>query len=431
MSAAPRTDPLDKLRTDFASIEETDSADRARRESAFARFTERGFPAANEEAWKYTPLRRLESRAFAAAARTASVDGGLPTPADVGGHRLLVVDGQIFGADAAAPPAGLRLLQAKSDPAQWLDRSRTWPAGGGTERFAALNAAFALDPILIDVDAVEGAVPLLHLACVAHAETRASHPRVSVRIAAGARLRLVLEHTSDARAERWVNAVVDVAVGIGAQLDLYRLQRHSHRTFHTERVEIVAERDARVAVRDASLGGTLARLDLHVTLAGVNASAEVAGLFLADGNAHVDTQVRVDHRVGHTTSEQDYRGIAAGRGRGVFNTTVFVHEGAAKSNARQTSRNLLLTTGAEIDTKPELQIHTDDVQCSHGATTGQLDPNALFYLRSRGLDAAEARRVLTRAFAASVLTRMDLAGYETAVHELIDARLGSLLEPSP
>jgi Fe-S cluster assembly protein SufD len=430
MSAAPRIDPVQKLRTDFASVVETDAIARARREAAFARFAELGFPAANDEAWKYTPLRRLETRAFAPVTRTAAVDLELPPLADIGPHRLLIVDGQLVGELDSALPAGVRPLQAGTS-VQWLDRSRAWPVGGGTERFAALNAAFALDPIVIDVEAVPDAAPLLHVACVAQAEGRASHPRVSVRIAPGARLQLVLEHTSDARFERWVNAVVEVRVGPGARLDLYRLQRHANRTFHTERVEIIAERDARLSVKDASLGGTLARLDLHVSLEGANASAEVAGLFLADGNAHIDTQVRVDHRVGHTTSEQDYRGIAAGRGRGVFNTSVYVHPGAAKSNARQSSRNLLLTPGAEIDTKPELQIHTDDVQCSHGATTGQLDPNAMFYLRSRGLDEVEARRVLTRAFAASVLSRMDLGGYEAAVHELIDARLRGLLEPSP
>jgi Fe-S cluster assembly protein SufD len=138
--------------------------------------------------------------------------------------------------------------------------------------------------------------------------------------------------------------------------------------------------------------------------------------------------VRVDHLAAGTRSLQDYRGIAAGRGRAVFNGKAVVHEGAQQSVARQTSRNLLLTPGAEVDTKPELEIYADDVQCSHGATTGQLDGAALFYLRSRGLSETEARSALTRAFAGAVLSRMDHAAFAAAVRGTLDARLATLLE---
>jgi Fe-S cluster assembly protein SufD len=151
-------------------------------------------------------------------------------------------------------------------------------------------------------------------------------------------------------------------------------------------------------------------------------------VFLADGNRHLDTHVLVDHRAVETTSVQDYRGIAANRGRAVFNGKAVVHPGAQKSNARQSSRNLLLTPGAEIDTKPELEIYADDVQCSHGATTGQLDPNALFYLRSRGLSEPEARSALTRAFAGSVLSQVDVVSLAAHVQYELDRRLVRLLE---
>jgi Fe-S cluster assembly protein SufD len=136
----------------------------------------------------------------------------------------------------------------------------------------------------------------------------------------------------------------------------------------------------------------------------------------------------VDHLAPDTRSLVDYRGVAAGRGRAVWNGKAVVHPGAQKSQARQVSRNLLLTAGAEIDTKPELEIYADDVQCSHGATTGQLDPAALFYLRSRGLDETQARSALTRAFAAAVLSRMDLPAFAAAVHAALDDRLARLLE---
>ncbi len=181
-------------------------------------------------------------------------------------------------------------------------------------------------------------------------------------------------------------------------------------------------------MHDAQLGGSLGRLDLNARLVAPGAAAEMTGLFLADGNRHLDTHARVDHAAPDTRSLLDYRGVAAGRGRAVFNGKAIVHAGAQKSQARQSSRNLLLSVGAEIDAKPELEIYADDVQCSHGATTGQLDPAALFYLRSRGFDEQQARSALTRAFAGAVLSRMDLPRFQAGVREALDERLARLLE---
>jgi Fe-S cluster assembly protein SufD len=222
--------------------------------------------------------------------------------------------------------------------------------------------------------------------------------------------------------------VLDLELGEGAELHLYRLQRAGAKAFHIERIEARLGAAARLELRDSQLGAGLARLDLHAVLAGRGAAAELTGVFLADGSRHLDTHVLVEHRAIETTSLQDYRGIAANKGRGVFNGKSIVAEGAQKSNARQVNRNLLLTPGAEIDTKPDLEIYADDVQCSHGATTGQLDPNALFYLRSRGLDEAEARSALTRAFAGAVLARVDEPALASLVHDVLDDRLNRLLE---
>jgi Fe-S cluster assembly protein SufD len=184
-------------------------------------------------------------------------------------------------------------------------------------------------------------------------------------------------------------------------------------------------------MHDAQLGAGLARLDLNARLAPPQAAAELTGVFLADGSRPHHTHVLVDHLPVGTRSLQDYPGIAAGRRRAVFNGKAVVHPGAQQSQARQSSRNLLLTPGAEIDTKPELEIYADDVQCSHGATTGQLDPAALFYLRSRGLTENEARSALTRAFAGAVLSRMDHAPFAARVHDMFDVRLTNLLEERP
>ena len=266
--------------------------------------------------------------------------------------------------------------------------------GGGTERFAALNAALCPDVVLLDIAARAVAEPLEVLVATSAGEPGMSHPRLVIRAAAGSTSRIIVRHLGD-DAERLVNAVVDVEVGPDAAVHLYRLLDSGERDLpHRAASKRPSRSVALFVAHDAQLGAGLARLDLHARLAAPQAAAELTGLFLADGTRHLDTHVHVDHLAVGTRSLQDYRGIAAGRGRAVFNGKAVVHEDAQKSQARQTSRNLLLTPGAEIDTKPELEIYADDVQCSHGATTGQLDPAALFYLRSRGLTEIEARSAL-------------------------------------
>jgi Fe-S cluster assembly protein SufD len=302
--------------------------------------------------------------------------------------------------------------------------------GGGTERFAALNAALCPDVLLLDVNEGASSGPIEIVLASSPAEPGMNHPRVIVRAGRGSISRIVLRHVGD-DAERLVNSVVDVEVGPDATLHLYRLLDGGNRAFHIERIEATVGQRGTFVAHDAQLGAGLARLDLNARLAAPHAAAELTGLFLADGSRHLDSHVRVDHLAVGTRSLQDYRGIAAGRGRAVFNGKAIVHEGAQQSQARQTNRNLLLTPGAEIDTKPELEIYADDVQCSHGATTGQLDAAALFYLRSRGLSETEARSALTRAFTGAVLSRMDHAAFARAVHDGLDARLERLLEAQP
>jgi Fe-S cluster assembly protein SufD len=304
--------------------------------------------------------------------------------------------------------------------------------GGGTERFAALNAALTPGPVRLAMDAGQQGTDVLQLTLLTSGSSPTlSSPRIAVRMAAGSRGRLLLEHVDDAAHEHFSNAVLDVELGAGAHLTVYRLQQHGDKAFHIERIEARLADDASFVLRDSQLGGSLSRLDVRVSLDGRGAGTEVTGVFLADGSRHLDTHVQVDHRGVGTTSLQDYRGIAANKGRGVFNGKSIVHVGAQQSNARQVSRNLLLTPGAEIDTKPDLEIYADDVKCSHGATTGQLDPAALFYLRSRGLGESEARSALTRAFAGAVLARVDEPSLSARVQHELDQRLLRLLETAP
>jgi Fe-S cluster assembly protein SufD len=180
--------------------------------------------------------------------------------------------------------------------------------------------------------------------------------------------------------------------------------------------------DSRYSIHDIALGASLGRSDITTLLEGRGAHAALFGLFTPMGTQHLDAHTRIDHVAPHTTSEEDYRGIAGGRGRGVFNGKIIVRPGAQKIDSRQSSRNLLLSPQAEIDTKPELEIYAHDVKCSHGATTGQLDATALFYLRSRGLSESDARAALIRAFAESIVSTIDVAPLRTALEKQIDER---------
>ncbi len=426
MSASP-SEPVARFRAAFESLRPRFGAEEAQRAAAFERFAALGFPSPRDEAWKYTSLRRLESRSFAPAAEPATP----VLPPALAAFRIAVVDGVWHGLPGTTQaPAGLtlRTLSQARDDGEALSMLLRVPPGGGTERFAALNAALSPDVLRVDVAERASPDPIEVDVVTSGTAYGMSHPRIVLRAAAGSVARVILRYTDDAAAESLVNSFVDVEVGAHAVLHVYRLLARGERAFHIERIEATIGHGGSFVMHDAQLGAGLARLDLNARLAAPGASAELTGLFLADGSRHLDTHVHVDHFAPDTRSLQDYRGVAAGRGRAVFNGKAVVHPDAQKSEARQSSRNLLLSSGAEIDTKPELEIYADDVKCSHGATTGRLDPAALFYLRSRGLSEPQARSALTRAFAGAVLARMDHEAFASLVHDVLDERLVGLVE---
>ena len=175
------------------------------------------------------------------------------------------------------------------------------------------------------------------------------------------------------------------------------------------------------------LGGRLVRNDIELDLRASGANAELDGVFVVGHGQHIDNHTRIDHRTGPTTSQQEYRGVLAGRSRGVWNGKAIVHDGADGTDATQANHNLLLTEQAEIDAKPELEIYTDDVKCSHGTTIGQLDEQALFYLRSRGIGRDDAKRILTHAFAAGLVARLPIPALRDSIDEQVSARIDQLV----
>jgi Fe-S cluster assembly protein SufD len=393
-------------------------------DAALESFLARGLPDTGVEEWRYTSLATFAGRLASALGTTAGA--AVATPADpplaaalraaVPGPVLCLTDGQLE--PAADLPAGLQIRPA----AQLLPGL----APVGASALADLNAAFARDGLNLAV-AARAAIPgvlLIHER--AGSATAVGQPRVRLGLAEGSRLSVVLLATGAAGATS--NAVVEVDVAAGAVLHLVQLHEGAAGAQRIARTELRLGAGARAELTNVDLGSSLARQDLVVRLAGDDASVDVAGLCAGPAGTHVDHHLDLQHAGRRTASRTLYRSVVDSGGRVVFNGRIVVAVGAAGSDAALTNRNLLLGPGAEIDTKPELEIYTDDVRCSHGATTGQLDPAALFYLRSRGVPAAEARRMLIGAFADELLARIGLPAAEDAlrnrVHALLEAAGG-------
>jgi Fe-S cluster assembly protein SufD len=393
-----------------------------RRRDGLEAFAAAGFPGRREEDWKYTDLKLVARRSFAldAAPDVAAPEiEGLDCPAIVFlNERLIETRGLPSGAAvlplaqavAAGHPACRDLLGRIAKPER--------------HRFAALGTALFSDGVLVDLAPGTALDAPLRIVFLAGGEPGPglACPRVLVRAGANSRA-TIIEHYGAAPGESLSLAVTELAVGPGSHIEHYRLQEASGEAFHLGVLAARLERDATLVSHNLSVGGRIARLDLDVELAAPGARVDMNGLYVVRDRQHADSHTRVDHAVPRTTSDELYRGVLTGKSRAVFNGKAIVHPGAAGTDARQSNANLLLSPEAEVDTKPELEIYADDVKCAHGATTGQLDAAALFYLRSRGIDEGTAKSLLTFAFADTVLARMALLPLRRHAEQLVVGRL--------
>jgi Fe-S cluster assembly protein SufD len=423
---------LERYRQAFESRFASDRLVDARRE-ALHRFLAAGFPTPRNEAWKYTNLRRLESRAFSLPTDTpVSIESAQQQWISGSATRLVFVNGRFSSAvsNLMPQPPGATVIALgewlKHEPERALDYLKASPCEPNA--LSDLNTAFAEDGVVIELAdnaAFDTAVQVVHL--WAHAEQPVmSHPRIIIRAGRHSRLTLIEQYVALGDIEAFTNSVASVELQAGAKVEHYRLQQESERTFHIGQTSVAAQEHATYALRDLSFGGTLSRLNVCARLLGSGSHVDLTGLLTPHRSQHIDAHTRIEHVAPHTTSHEDYRGIADGKGRGVFNGKVLVHPGAQKTDARQSSRNLLLSPTAEIDAKPELEIYANDVKCSHGATTGQLDSTALFYLRSRGVSESEARMMLIRAFAQSIRASIASEPVREYVEQLLTVRFADI-----
>jgi len=251
-----------------------------------------------------------------------------------------------------------------------------------------------------------------------------SHPRTLVVAGAHSQAAVVESYAATAAGAYFTNAVTEVVAGQGAQVEHYRLQAESEHALHVGAVVAQQERGSNVTYHAVSLGGAMARNDVEVTLGGAGADCNLSGLYLTHGRQHVDNDTTIDHASPHSTSRETYKGVLEDTSRAVFSGRIIVRQDAQKVVARQTNKNLLLSENATVNTKPQLQINADDVKCFHGATVGMLDEDAVFYLRSRGLDQDAARSLLVHAFVSDLVADMKMEHVRDHLGGMIRDRLG-------
>jgi Fe-S cluster assembly protein SufD len=415
-----------------------DAADapvRATRRAAITRFVELGLPTRRQENWRFTNLRPLEQRIFPPAGRAASAPPVLlPAPYVIGtpSHRMVFVNGHFAPAlsDVGDPPVNISLQPVSSLLAETphrLSGMLDGRAARSEDPFLALNAAFFEDgfdlsvgPLMAGdergpVDARDPVIEIIHLGGAT--APISAHMRSTIDLISGESCTVI--ETFAGNGPYWINAATDIKVGAGARLRHIVLQDDAGEAIHLANRNIKLGANARYEGFVLTLGGELSRQDIHVTIDGEGAYCGIDGAFLLRGAQEATIASLIDHAAVGAQSREIIKGVVEDRAHGVFQGKIRVRPEGQKTDAHQLSKNLLLGERAAIDTKPELEILADDVKCSHGATVGELDETALFYLRARGIDEASARRMLIEAFAADAL---DLVT-ETSVRDYLRRHL--------
>jgi len=406
----------------------------ALRSRALERFETEGLPTTGHEEWRETNLAALARTAFAAAAADPSAWSrarveALPIGA-VAGPRLVLVNGRVRADLSDLRPDGPVVVRGLAEAIADGDdtvRAHLGRIAVADERaLTALNTAFLADGAYVRV--ADGASPdePVHVVHVfdGTSEHAMEHSRTLVVCGDRAQLRVVESYVAADGADGYFrNAVTEIVVGSGARVRHARVQLEADGAWHLGEVGVRQGRDSDVASTHFALGARLARIDAGARLDGEGAHHALNGLYVADGEGHVDHHTTLDHAVPHCTSHELFKGILGGRSKAVFKGRIVVRPDAQKTDAIQRNPNLLLSDDATIHSRPQLEIYADDVKCTHGATVGQIDAEQLFYLRSRGIDPVTGRDLLIHAFAREVLDHVGIDEIREVLEREIDARL--------
>ncbi len=402
------------------------------REDAFARFCEAGFPTTHDEDWRFTNLSAIAKTPFQLVANAGELSKSdldawlLPGAA----CQFVFVDGHFSRklSSLSDLTTGVRVNslaeEITANPA-WLESHLGRYLNTQRDAFAALNTAFLGDGAFIHIRKGVVLEQPIHLLFVSTASDQPvmTHPRNLIVAEEQSQIAIVEDYVSLGSTVAFCNTATELIAAESAVVSHYMIEREHTQTFNVSTLRIQQGRSANVATHSVLLGGGLVRNNVHPVLAGEGAECLINGLFIGNGRQHLDNYMLVEHASPHCDSRQFYNGILDGRAHGVFHGRIIVHKDAQKTDAKQTNRNLLLSDDAQIDTKPQLEIYADDVKCTHGATIGQIEENALFYLRSRGIDERSARKLLLLAFANECLDRMKEESVKSYLEGLINRHL--------
>jgi Fe-S cluster assembly protein SufD len=401
------------------------------RKAAMKRFTELGFPTNRNEDWKFTsvaPIAKTPFRPVPAhdddCVTTEMLEQAAHPIADtiqlvfVNGHHVpelsslgSLADGVIVTSLATALHAHAELVEPH------LARYAAYQ----DQAFTALNTAFIRDGAFVYIPRgriVQTPIHLLFVTTAAGGGT-VSHPRNLIVAGRQSQVTLVESYAALRDEVYFTNAVTEIFAGDGAVIDHYKLQRESCEAFHVATLQVRQHQGSNFSTHYLGFGGALVRNEVRAALDGEGCECTLNGLYMAGGQQHLDNHTVIDHAKPHCASHELYKGVLDGKAHGVFNGKIFVHQDAQKTDAKQTNKTLLLSDDAVINTKPQLEIYADDVKCTHGATVGQLDEDAIFYLRSRGLGHEEARRLLTYAFANDIISRVKVEPIRTRLEQAL------------
>lgn len=414
---------------------------KSKREAAFERFEELGFPSTDEEDWKYTNVAPLVRGAFLPSREASETTLGRDDVepfiyAEARQSHLVFVNGA-FRSDLSSLEAIPKSVVVSDLPSALSgEKAAVVRENLGRlfinedDAFGALNTAFHNGGAFVYLPtgtSVEAPIQLLFLS-VSSGNERATFPRILVVAERDSRLDIIESHVAKDDSAYLTDAVFEVFIGEGARVTHCKVQDESERSFHIAATRAEVGRSGAYEATTVTLGAQLSRHGIEVRLASDGAECRVDGLYIVADRQHADTHSLIDHRKPQGISRQNYKGILDGKSRAVFNGRVFVHEGAFQTDAVQSNKNLLLSTDARIDTKPQLEIYNDDVKCAHGATVGQLDEEELFYLRSRGLRTDLACNLLTYGFAEEIVEKIKYDSIRAQLDRAILSRLHANLD---
>jgi len=428
------SDIKSEILNEFKLLNMNNHAFNSLRKAGFESFEKLGIPTTRHEEWKYINLKNTFNQPlnFGTTGSTMQLSASDVDPFLIGGKNTLVIvfENGVLNKNLSGNLESIKNVTvsslASSIESDTIKEHLGKIASFDNEAFVALNSAFINDGIFIHVSAnvaAETSIHLLHIN-TSRDDNKVSTVRNLIIAEPGSRVSVIESyHSIYDNSNTFTNSVTEIIVGKNAHLELVKAQLESGKSSHISFTQVLQERDSTFDTVTVTLGGALVRNNLHIKLNDVNCTSHLYGLYLLNGEQIVDNHTLVDHAMPNCFSNELYKGIIDGKASGVFNGKIFVRQDAQKTNAYQSNKNILLSDDAQMNTKPQLEIFADDVKCTHGATTGQIDEDALFYLRARGIGEQSARTLLNIAFVGDVLNNIKSDELRNNLQSLAEAKL--------